>query len=117
MLKGGIFSLGLASGVYLGIYLRDSGFTAAIIRAYQAFNYDALSKQSMNSKKLSFEEIYEYYQAGLLDEKNMNNFKQMLSDKRFDKIDEISVNELSSILDQADIDELRRKINSNIYKK
>ena len=117
MLKGGVLSLGLASGVYLGIYLRDSGFTAAVIRAYQAFNYDAFSRENMNSKKLNFDEIHGYYKAGLLDEKNMAKVREMLYYKRYDKIDEIRVIELTSIIDQADLDEMKRRINSNIYEK
>ncbi len=109
--------MGLATGVYLGIYLRDQGFTSGMMRAYQAYKYDPLSREKMRPRKLSFEELYEYYNAGLLDEQNMIKFREILLSKRYDKIDEITVNELNSILDDSQIYELKRNINSNIYKK
>jgi hypothetical protein len=117
MIKAGLFSFGLGSGVYLGISLREKGFTAGLMRAYQAYKDDPLARDKLRPEKLSFDQIYEYYRAGLLDEENMLKFKSMLLSKRYDKIDEIAVNELNSILDESQIDELRRLINTNIYKK
>jgi len=117
MIKGGLFSFGLISGVYLGIHLREKGFTASLMRAYNAYKYDPLERNKFRPEKLSFEQIYEYYRAGLLDEENMLKFKSILLSKRYDKIDEIAVNEIDSILDQSQIENLKRSINTNIYKK
>jgi hypothetical protein len=117
MIKGGLFSFGLVSGVYLGIHLREKGFTASMMRAYNAYKYDPLERDKLRPEKLSFEQIYEYYRAGLLDEENMLKFKSILLSKRFDKVDEIAVNEINSVLDESQIEILKRSIKTNIYKK
>ena len=34
MLKAGIFSLGICSGLYLGIYIREQGYAKNLTRSY-----------------------------------------------------------------------------------
>lgn len=58
MLKAGLFTLGLASGVYYGIKMRDAGFTNSFTKHYYAKN---------TANQLKVQDLKENYEKGVLD--------------------------------------------------
>jgi hypothetical protein len=115
MIKSGLFTIGLISGAYIGINLREKGVTAGLIRAYRAYKQEDI-KTKLTKSNMTIDDINELYRQGLLNDESIEKFKKMLFEKRFDKIDEIVVNDLNNIFGEQYLSEMIRMKNQNIYK-
>jgi hypothetical protein len=117
MIKGGIFLGGLVSGTYLGVYLREYGYSTALTRAYYAYQNEDYGKKKIKHKA-SLEEVFEYYNKGLLEGEQLDKFINMVNAKQYDKVDEIVVSNLEDVLksDPA-IADIRRKQINRLYEK
>ena len=50
MLKAGTFIIGLTSGLYLGVYLREHGYSSGLTRAYYAYRNEDYNKKGPKNK-------------------------------------------------------------------
>lgn len=101
MLKGIVFSLGLANGAFVGIKMRDAGFATALTKSYYNNNKSQINPiLNMDPKELN-----EIYQKGFLDTpeklenfaliKNVEDLERMqelLNEERQDKLVRQSAN-------------------------
>jgi hypothetical protein len=119
MLKAGTFLLGITSGVYLGIYLREQGYSAGLTRAYYAYKNEELTRGS-NKKlpnKATIDDLYDYFNAGMLRGEQLEKFKEMVKSKQYDKIDDVVINDIEKIFNDPALQDIKRKYNSRLYDK
>lgn len=90
MIKASVFTLGIVSGLYLGVHLREQGYTSGITKAYYTFKNERSDHMKQHfEKKPNVDDVFEYYQKGLIDIENTEN---VLDQNDFDKLDEINLN-------------------------
>jgi predicted DNA-binding protein YlxM (UPF0122 family) len=87
MLKGVIFSTGLVTGIYLGIYLRQQGLDQNLKRAYYILNKDR-EKMNLLQKQTQKQDIYQKYKNGEYNEKQFQDFveRAKLANQPIDEI-------------------------------
>jgi hypothetical protein len=119
MLKAGTLFLGLTTGVYIGVYLREQGYTSGLTRAYYAYkNVEHPGmKKNKNKNKNTIDDVYELYKQGKLDDEDLEKFKTMIYKKRYDKLDEMGIESLEKVIGEENAREVKRVSNSNIYEK
>lgn len=107
MLKIGTFALGLTTGVFLGIHLREQGFSSGFTRAFYAFQNPNYGEKNRIKRKVTFDDAFDYYRAGLLQGEDLDKFKEIIKTKRYDKIDELVLNDVDKVFEK---DEYFREI-------
>jgi len=113
MLKFGTFFLGISSGIYLGIHLREQGFSAGLTRSYYAFHNLEYGKLKKKKEKTTIDELYQYYRAGLLEGEDLKKFEEMMRTKRYNKIDEIVLNDVDKLFEKdIEFKEIKNKFYS-----
>jgi len=119
MLKAGTFLLGLTSGVYLGVYLREQGYSAGFTRAYYAYKNEELSRGHYRkmTNKATIDDLYDYFNAGMLKGEQLEKFKEIVKSKQYDKIDDIVINDIEQIFNDPALQDVKRKYNSRLYDK
>ena len=114
MIKAGTFVVGLTSGIFLGIYLREQGYSAGLTRAYYAYKDDKYFNKTTN-KKANVDDLYEYYRNGLLEGEQLEKFKQMMIKKNYDNADDAIINSVDKLLMDPKFDEIKRKSINRLY--
>jgi len=86
MLKGIFFSFGLVNGAYVGIKMRDAGFTTALTKSY----YGNSGIQNNVFLNMDPKELNEFYQKGLLDTpEKLENFALVNNIQDLERMQEI----------------------------
>jgi hypothetical protein len=122
MIKGGIFSLGLLSGVFFGIYLREKGYTSGFTRAYYAYkNEDYLNKNTTPERqqleKPAIDEMHNYFQKGILTDDRFDKYKEMTYSKNYSKIDEIVIRDPKQLMNSKEFEVQKSEYNAFHNKK
>lgn len=113
MLKFSVFTLGLGSGVFLGIHLREQGFTSNMTRAYYAYkNEDGGSKKKVDMKKPDIDDLYDYFNKGLIDESRFSKFKDIVYSKRYDNIDQVVVQDANKMMNDPSMRSVKAEKNA-----
>jgi hypothetical protein len=113
MFKFSIFTLGIATGIYLGINLREQGFAAGITRSWYAFKNEEYGKRKPIKDKNTIDDVFDYFRAGLLDGKDVLRFKEIMASKRGDKIDEFVLGDIDKVFNSDPyLKDLQRRFNS-----
>jgi hypothetical protein len=76
MLKGVIFTGGLFTGLYLGIYLRQQGFDQNLTKAYYAFQNPKPTLEANQPNPNLLNNIYQTYEKELYDDKQFAQYAE-----------------------------------------
>jgi hypothetical protein len=114
MIKAGTFVVGLTSGIFLGIYLREQGYSAGLTRAYYAYKNDNYFNKTIKNKA-NVDDLFEYYRNGLLEGEQLEKFKQMMNKKNYDNADDAIINSVDKLLMDPKFDEIKRKSINRLY--
>ena len=108
MLKSAVFISGLASGTYLGVYLRENGYGLALTRAYHAYKNDDTIDTGRKPKQGTIDDMFKLYYAGLLTGSRLEAFEEMIKSKQYNKIEEVVRNDDNAVLKDREFDDFRR---------
>ncbi len=100
MLKATIFTLGLTSGIFVGIYLREKGVTSGLTRSYHAYHNLDYGKKKPIKEKRTIDDLFDFYRAGLLEGEDLEKFEEIIRSKRYDKIDELVLNDVDKLFEK-----------------
>lgn len=118
MFKALIFTGGLFTGVYVGITLRDKGISTRVKKAMITLKDDRIVKdKNPNFNKEGIDEIFDYYDKGLLDEDKLNQFREMVHNKRYGDIGKLSLTDQNEIFKQPQYRAARDEYNNFSFKK
>ena len=117
MLKGATFAIGITSGVYLGIYLRENGYSAGLTRAYYAYNNIDYGRKVAPKHKASLDEVYDLYNKGLLEGEQLDKFVKILNSKSYEKVDEVVISNIEDVFKDPVMAQLKTKYNNSLYEK
>ncbi len=116
MLKAGTFIIGLTSGLYLGVYLREQGYSSGLTRAYYAYRNEDYNKKGPKNKA-TVDDLFEYYRNGLLEGEQLEKFKEILDKKNYSTVDQAVISDIDKIFQDPALAEIKKKYNNRLYDK
>ena len=115
MLKFSVFSLGLGTGLMLGIYLRQQGMTSKLTKAYHTYkreDYGNTDSNKIQKSKPNVDDLHEYVNKGLLTGDKFKKAKEMILNKRYNDIDKVVVEDVNQMMNEPSMKTAREEYNA-----
>ncbi len=117
MLKGGVFLLGLSSGLYYGVHLREKGYTTGLTKAFYTLKNHGVTQKPILDHELTYDKLFEMYNHNMLNQESRKKFEEFLKSRNYSKIDEIVLSQLDNIVNDPEIKSSFQKLNNKLYDK
>ncbi len=108
------FSIGLISGGYYGVILRDKGYSNKLTQAFYSFHDENKLKDTY--KPCTLYEVYKLYEKGLLDQEQSQKFRKVAELKQWDKLKDIIPSSADDILSKHPMFDENRRAKNAFYR-
>ena len=120
-LKNFFFTSGLVSGIFLGVHLRNRGFSSAISRLYHISKENDYSHmKNIQKPHASIDDIYSYFHTGMFQDKaKFEKFKEITYSHKFNQkeMDDLIDRDPFKILEDPEFADFKSKFNAYDYQK